>query len=220
MSETNPNPPLDDEQPPPAPRPGLRLPPPGAVPALPPASEPEATTPPAAAGEPDLQPAAERPAKKTRKVKGRSAGGSRTGSKPGSPDATTTPTSSSTGSSEQGFRVEPPPQLVEPTQLTEDLTAMLLAVGATANDRYAPGTPLFIADRAEAHGVARPAARVITRHTPAGLGGPGNPDLADAIAAGITLVRYMVRQIRLWFEVKRHRAAGTGPGDQDVEDAA
>lgn len=99
---------------------------------------------------------------------------------------------------------------VDKTLLGEDLAEGLLAAAEAANDKVAPGTPLLIADQREAEGIANPLARIITRHMPPGLGGPGNPDLADAMAAGITLVRYARRQIRLYFEIKRVAAAGAG----------
>lgn len=225
MAETTASPQPSEPPPDPAPRPELRLRPPGAPqfhPAAPP--EPEATeqlleqTPPAPP-EPQQQPATSRRAARRRRAADSGIGSE---ASPGPEPAAKTTTSSSTGSSEPKPPPERAPAFVEPVQLTRDLTELLLTAGESANDRFAPeGTPMFLADRAEAEGIARPAARVISRHTPAGLGGPGNPDLADAVAAGITLVRYAVRQIRLWYEIKRlHAGDATSPANQDTETAA
>lgn len=68
------------------------------------------------------------------------------------------------------------------------------------NDRRAPGTPLWIADEAEARGVAEPAANVIDRHLPSAI---RDPDARDAFAAALTLVRYLWRQIRLRAELRK-----------------
>jgi hypothetical protein len=101
---------------------------------------------------------------------------------------------------------------VDVSQLRESVREILLTASEEANQRWAPdGTPLYVASEVEADGVAHPVAKVIGRHMPAGLGGPGNPDLADAVAAVITLARYGLRQIRLRNEIRRQLKAGAAP---------
>jgi hypothetical protein len=117
---------------------------------------------------------------------------------------TTTP--STTGSTDR-------PKFVETKQLEDDLTQALRGASEIANDRFTPGTPLLLADEPEARGVAGPAARIIGRNLPAGM---AEPNAQDAFAAGITLARYLLRQVRLYFEVKRaHAAAGQPEAEQE-----
>jgi hypothetical protein len=110
---------------------------------------------------------------------------------------------------------------VERDKLTDAISSSLATVSDAANDRFAQGTDLWLADDEECDGVATPLANIVVRHMPAGMGGPGNPDLADAIAAGITLFRYAFRQVVLWGELRRARKAGAEqPDDESAAPAA
>lgn len=216
MSETSGSQPPSEQPLQSAPAPGVRIRPPGAAPRLPDPdaneqrhsaddpSSPSPTSPPAADSQPDKP-------KATRREKA-AAGDSSDGRGSRSQAGPTTATTSTTGSTDPRDggpeRELPPPVFVEPTQLAADLAGLLLAASEQANDKFAPETPLLLADEHEAIGVARPAARIIVRHMPAGMGGPGNPDLADAVSAAITLFRYGLRQLRLFHAIRRARATG------------
>lgn len=96
------------------------------------------------------------------------------------------------------------PLLVDPKLFAEDFAQLVGALGQAANLRLAPtGTPLYLTTEEEQAGVGEPLANMLARRIPADLVGGGAPDTADAIRAGITLVRYTVRQVRLRLELRR-----------------
>lgn len=214
---TTPSQPLDDEQPPPAPRPGVRMRAPGAAPSLP-AEGSESPSPAPAADplQPSSPPATLEPAQpptmveKVRRARASRSGKGSAATSAADPKPTT---NSSTASTDPD---DPAPQLIEPGLLAEDLTEILQGASEAANDRWAPaGTPLYLADEREAAGVATPISSMITRHMPSAI---KEPDAKDAFAAGITLTRYLVRQIRLYFEIRRvNRAAGEPQPEQQPQ---
>lgn len=93
-----------------------------------------------------------------------------------------------------------------------------MGAGEIANGRVAPGTPLLLVDRAdEAEPAAKPLSRIIARKMPSAI---KDQDFRDAAAAGIVVVRYVWRQIRLYYEMRRATAADAAPQHDQEPPAA
>jgi hypothetical protein len=105
-----------------------------------------------------------------------------------------------------------PRPLRDVPELTEGIATAIHAVGDELNERLAPGTELFLTDRNDEQGLARPTSRLIVRRMPADLGAAANPDLADLIAAAIVLVRYGVKQLNLTRALRRQLRAAADDG--------
>lgn len=220
---TTPSQPPESEQPPNAPRPGVRMRAPGAAPSLPEeVSEPRPTTGEGIHPEEQLAPPAPTPdqaetppptRRKGRLQRVREAVESSAGQRQPSDPSETIPSTKG--------RTRPPPidrpKLIDKAELAGDLTNLFQAAGEKANERLAPGTPLYIAADAEARGVAEPVASILDRHLPNAV---RDPDARDAFAAAITLVRYAVRQIRLRAEIRRRLDAGSGEEPAEQRPAA
>lgn len=89
--------------------------------------------------------------------------------------------------------------------------------GDVANEQFAaPGTDLFLTDERDERGMADPLSRILIRRLPV-VGQVANPDVADALAAALTLGLYLVKQGRLWLAYRRQvRDAAEAARTQDV----
>lgn len=92
--------------------------------------------------------------------------------------------------------------LVDVAEIQANVVEGIRIAGDEANTRFAPpGSDVWIADDRDEEKISAPVARIIARHLPAGADDLGNPDLADAIAAGIAVLLYVRKQIarlRAW----------------------
>lgn len=92
--------------------------------------------------------------------------------------------------------------LVDVEAIRDNVVEGIRIVGGEANARFAPyDTDVWIADPRDEDKISAPVARIIARHVPAGADELGNPDLADAISAGIALLLYVRKQLaklRAW----------------------
>lgn len=211
MTTTTQSPPPVDGAQPPAPRPGVRLKAPGAAPLPPDENDPTETPLPEAPADPAAE---SPPAKPSRRRRVREVVDSAIAQPDSSGEPTTPETRSSRTSTEKPVAG---PKLIDRGELEDDITSAIKGAGELANANYAPdGTPLYLVDEVEARGMAAPAARVIDRKLPGAI---KDPDAQDAFAAGITLARYLWRQIRLYYEIKRPAKDETGDGDQEQPEA-
>lgn len=206
---------------PPSPRPGGPEPPlllraPGSRPSLPaddptPSPDPLSPSPSSETSPQQLDPTAPTS----------SLGGSWDGSGPGEAERSTSSTRrSSSPTSTDGAQGEL--LGVDPTLIAEKLTDAVGAAAQLANDRFAPGTDLYLTLPPEERGLAEPLANAIARRIPRYLlGGAGKNDAEDAIAAAMTLGSYLMRQVRLRLEYRRRRRAAQSPVDASLNgDAA
>lgn len=112
--------------------------------------------------------------------------------------------------------------------LQEAARTAVLAAGAAAGealtDDAGKAVELYVTDEADAAAIGDPIASIIGRH--GGLGDAANPDLGDAIAAGVGLAVYVWKQLGRWKAARQVRAqqrvaqehadgaAGVGEPDQ------
>ncbi|MBN9328086.1 MAG: hypothetical protein BGO38_07005 [Cellulomonas sp. 73-145] len=133
---------------------------------------------------------------------------SETSDSAGEPDPSPAPTSSPASSAE--------PLLSKGT--IEDL-AQELVIGAGemlnqtfARDGASQQVGMWLTDDHDAENIGTPLARIVNRHET--LGAVGNPDVADAIAAGVGVGVYLWRQLQRWNAARQLRRAGQLAADQ------
>lgn len=132
------------------------------------------------------------------------------------PWSTTTGTSSRTSTSRRSA-----PAMVDPALFADDLAEMVGGLAQAANSRFADGTELYLTTADEERGIGEPLAGMLARRIPAALAGRGDdPDLADALRAGATLFRYVVRQVRMRLELRRQTHGATTHVDDALAGSA
>lgn len=139
-----------------------------------------------------------------------------------SPEAMADPWSSSSETSDSAGEPDPSPaRTSSPASSAEPLlskgaiedVAHELVIGAGemlnqtfARDGASQQVGMWLTDDHDAENIGTPLARIVNRHET--LGAVGNPDVADAIAAGVGVGVYLWRQLQRWNAARQLRRAG------------
>lgn len=104
----------------------------------------------------------------------------------------------------------------DPLAFAEPIKAGVTVATAFANDTLSRDddereAELYLIDEADADGIAKPASRILTRRMRED--GIVNPDLADAIAALVSLAAYVGKVLRRRAEFRRSRAGVLEPDE-------
>jgi hypothetical protein len=143
---------------------------------------------------------------------------------PSSPEPGRPGEGSETGSATDGSdrdrqrRSSSPGRTTNPLAFVEPIEAGVNGISALANELLTADDTereygVYLADEQDAHGIAVPTSRMLSRRMRED--GVLNPDLADAIAAFVALAGYVSKVFRRRAEIRRLRAA-----DEPAEAAA